>query len=342
MVRGWKVWMAAMTVALLATAAMAAPSGAAGGGNALASCAPAANVEAIIDDSGSMAVTDGNRLRVQAMDLLINTLPAKTQLGAVEFGSSLFESQPAADTLFPPEPVGPNAATMRSALDSLVQSDNGSTDYNGAFAKADADDPAAQARIFLTDGAHNQGNYNNTHLNPSGPQTPTYVIGFSSGLASPSDQARLQKIASDTGGQLYQLEDNSQLQAVMNKIGAALTCQTPPREFNDLLKQGQSKTHTIAVGASTKLLQIALSWASPLDRFKLSHLKLIVKGKVFAAARPQVRKLKVKKTNGKTFATAKVTGLRKGTLRFSVTAAKVASGEPKVNLTTQVGPGSGR
>jgi hypothetical protein len=331
--------MAAMTVALLATAAMAAPSGAAGGGNALASCAPAANVEAIIDDSGSMAVTDGNRLRVQAMDLLINTLPAKTQLGAVEFGSSLFESQPAADTLFPPEPVGPNAATMRSALDSLVQSDNGSTDYNGAFAKADADDPAAQARIFLTDGGHNEGEYKEAHLAHN---VPTYVIGFGSGLTAPEDLARLQKIASDTGGQLYQLEDNSQLQAVMNKIGAALTCQTQPREFNDLLKQGQSKTHTIAVGASTKLLQIALSWASPLDRFKLSHLKLIVKGKVFAAARPQVRKLKVKKTNGKTFATAKVTGLRKGTLRFSVTAAKVASGEPKVNLTTQVGPGSGR
>ena len=28
------------------------------------------NIEAIIDDSGSMAGTDSNRLRVQAMDLL--------------------------------------------------------------------------------------------------------------------------------------------------------------------------------------------------------------------------------------------------------------------------------
>lgn len=337
MLRRWKVWTAAMTVALMASAAAAAPSGAAGAGVS-ASCTPVTNLEAIVDDSGSMAVTDENRLRVQAMDLLINTLPAQTQLGAVEFGSSLFESQPAADTVFPPEPVGPNAGTMRSALDSLVQSDNGSTDYNAAFAKADADNPTAQARIFLTDGGHNEGTYNEAHLAHN---VPTYVIGFGSGLTAPEDQARLQKIASDTGGQLYQLEDNSQLQAVMNKIGAALTCQTPPREFNDLLKLGQSKTHSIAVGASTKLLQIALSWASPLDRFKLSHLKLIVKGKVFAVARPKVRKLKVKKTNGKTFAIAKVTGLRKGTLRFSVTAAKVGSGEPKVNLTTQVGPGSG-
>jgi hypothetical protein len=337
MLRSWKVLLAAMMVALLAAAVMAAPSGAAGDGTALASCAPATNIEAIIDDSGSMAVTDENRLRVQAMDLLINTLPEKTTLGAVEFGSALFEA-PAADTVFPPEPVGPNAGTMRSALASLINADNGATDYNAAFAKADADNPTAQARIFLTDGGHDVGTYNEAHLAHN---VPTYVIGFGAGLALPEDKARLQKIATDTGGQLFQLEDNSQLQAVMNKIGAALTCQTPPREFNDMLKQGQSKIHSITVGASTKVLQIALSWVSPLDRFKLGHLKLIVKGKVVAAARPKVAKLKVTKTSGQTFLVAKVKGLRKGTLRFSVTAAKVGSGEPKVNLTTQVGSGSG-
>jgi hypothetical protein len=324
----------------VALAALATLPGGASAQQALAaaSCSPVSNIEAIIDDSGSMAITDESRLRVQAMDLLINTLPAKTQLGAVEFGSALFET-PAADTVFPPEAVGPNAAAMKSALDKVINADNGATDYNAAFAKADADNSTSQARIFLTDGGHNAGTYNEAHLAHN---VPTYVIGFGSGLTLPEDQARLQKIATDTGGQLYQLDDNSQLQAVMNKIGAALTCQTPPREFNDLLKHGQSKTHTIAVGASTHVLQIALSWASPQDRFKLGHLKLIVKGKVVAAARPKVAKLKVKKTGGETFAVAKVTGLRKGTLRFSVQAAKIGSGEPKVNLTTQVGPGSGR
>jgi von Willebrand factor type A domain len=323
--------------ALLALAVLAAPSGAAGGGTVSASCTAATNIEAIIDDSGSMGGTDLNRLRVQGMDLLINTLPAKTQLGAIEFGSGFLEA-PAADTVFPPEPVGPNAATMKAALDTLINADNGATDYNSAFAKADADNPTAQARIFLTDGGHNAGTYNEAHLAHN---VPTYVIGFGTGLSLPEDQARLQKIATDTGGQLFQLEDNSQLQAVMNKIGAALTCQTPPREFNDLLKQGQSKTHSVAVGASTKSLQLALSWVSPLDLFKLGHLKLIAKGKVLAAGRPKVRKLTVKKTKGQTFLVAKVTGLRKGILRFSVSAAKVGSGEPRVNLTTQVGPGSG-
>ena len=336
MLRSWKLLTAVAMAALLAAAVLAAPSGAAG--VATASCTPATNIEAIIDDSGSMAVTDENRLRVEAMDLLINTLPSQTQLGAVEFGSELFEGQPAADTVFPPQTVGPNAGTMRSALDAVVNADNGATDYNAAFAKADADNPTSQARIFLTDGGHDVGTYNEAHLAHN---VPTYVIGFGTGLGLPEDKARLQKIASDTGGQLYELEDSSQLQAVMNKVGAALTCQTPPREFNDLLKEGQSKTHSIAVGASTKLLQIALSWASPLDVFKLSHLKLIAKGKVVASARPKVQKLKVKRSKGKTFLIAKVSGLRKGTLRFSVTAATIGSGEPKVNLTTQAGPGSG-
>jgi von Willebrand factor type A domain len=337
MLPSWRVLLASMMVALLTAAVFAAPSGAAGGGTAQASCAPATSIEAIIDDSGSMGGTDANRLRVQAMDLLINTLPEKTQLGAVEFGSGFFETA-AANTVFPPEPIGPNAGAMRSALASVINADNGATDYNAAFKKADEDNPTSQARIFLTDGGHNEGTYNEAHL---GHNVPTYVVGFGSGLTLPEDQARLQKIANDTGGQLFQLEDNSQLQAVMNIIGADLTCQTPPREFNDVLKQGQSKTHAITVGASTDVLQIALSWASPLDRFKLGHLKLVVNGKVVAAARPKVAKLKVEKSGGQTFVVAKISGLRKGRLRFSVKAAKVGSGEPRVKLTTQVGRASG-
>jgi hypothetical protein len=336
--RSWRIVSALTMAALLVAAVAAAPSGAASGGLASATCTPATDIEAIIDDSFSMGGTDPNRLRVQALNLMINTLPAQTRLGAVEFGSELFE-QPSANTLFPPEPVGPNADAMREALEKQIQADSGATDYNGAFAKADADNPGSQARIFLTDGGHNEGTYNEAHLTH---RVPTYVIGFGSGLSSEEDQARLRKIADDTGGRFFSLDDPSQLQAVMNSVGAAITCQTPPRQFSDLLKQGQSKTHSIVVGGSTKTLQIALSWASPEDKFKLTGLRLIVKNKVVAAGRPKIAKLKVKRTTSSTFAVAKVSGLRKGKLRFSVTAAKIGSGEPKVELTTQVGRGSRR
>jgi von Willebrand factor type A domain-containing protein len=337
--RSWRVLMTVTMAALLALAVIAVPSGAAAGGaGASAGCTPKTNIEAIIDDSGSMAITDENRLRIQAIDLLINALPPQTQLGAVEFGSELFE-KPAADNVFPPEPVGANGAAMKSALDAAIQADNGATDYNAAFATADAADPTSQARIFLTDGGHNEGDYKEAHLTHN---VPTYVIGFGSGLAAPEDQARLQKIATDTGAAFFPLPDSTALQATMTKIEAALTCQTPPREFNDLLKEGQVKFHSIPVGASTKALQIVLSWPSALDKFKLGGLKLIAKHKVIATARPKVRKLQVKKESGQTFLVAKVSGLKKGTLRFSVKAAKIGSGEPKVKLTTQVGRGTGR
>lgn len=328
---------ALLVLALLA----AAPSGATTP-SATASCAPVGNVEAIVDDSGSMEITDPNRLRVQAMNLLIDTLPPATTLGAVEFGSGVegipgvFEEIPPADTLFPPEPVGANATAMQAALKAQIKADNGATDYNGAFAKADADNPGSEARIFLTDGGHDVGTYNEAHL---AHPVPTYVIGFGSGVSAPEDEARLKKIASDTGGRLFQLEDSSQLQAVVNSIGAALTCQTPPRQFTDKLGQGQSKEHTISVGASTKSLQLTLTWASPMDHFKLSGLRLISKGKVIAEARPKKpAKLKVTtKASSSTFTVITVSHLHKGTLRFAVKATKVGSGEPKATLTTQVG-----
>lgn len=303
-------------------------------------CKPAANIEAIVDDSISMEFTDADRLRVQAMNLLIDTLKPSTQLGAVEFGSGGFESNPPpADTLFPPQPVGPNAKAMRTALDQKIHADNGATDYNGAFAQADVDNPTADARIFLTDGGHDVGAYNEAHLTHN---VPTYVIGFG-GIAAGEDQARLQKIADDTGGRYFPLDDSAQLQSVMNSAGAALTCQTPPRQFNDLLKAGESKAHSVAIGGATKTLQITLTWASPLDKFKLLGLKLVNKGHVIAvAARPNRKpaKLKVSRAASSTFTVVKVSGLHKGQLRFSVKAARIASGEPKVSLITQVGQSS--
>jgi hypothetical protein len=293
-----------------------------------AACVRATNIEAIIDDSGSMAVTDPDTLRVKGLKLLINTLSPSTVLGAVEFGGFL---TPAADTVFAPEPVGPNAAAMGAALDSKIKHDNGTTDYNAAFAQSDQDNPNAQARIFLTDGGHNAGTYNNGHLVH---KVPTYVISFSAAIFS-ADRARLNGIATSTGGTYYPQTDSSHLQSVMNSIGAAITCQTPPQSFNDQLKQGASKTHSVAIGARTKSIQVALTWSSPLDRFAISHLRLVSHGKTIAAA-ARVRKLKIKSTKTATFTLLTVTGLSKGTLRFNVKAAKIGSGHPKVTLTTQV------
>ena len=334
----------ALLAGLLAGAVFVGTAGAAGGRARRSRpgrprCTAATNIEAIIDDSGSMEITDPNKLRVQAMDLLIKTLPTSTTLGGVSFGSGfegipgIFEGTPAATTLFPPEPIGPNAAAMEASLKASINADDGATDYNGAFAKADADDPTSQARIFLTDGGHDVGTYNEAHLAHN---VPTYVIGFGAGVGATEDKARLEKIAKDTGGQVYVLEDDSELQAVVNKIGAALTCQTPPRQFTDELSPGQSKTHSITVGAKTHTLRVTLTWANPGDSFKLTGLRIKSHGKIVAVSRPKpASKIKVSvKAKSSTFTVLNVSHLRPGTLLFSVKAAK-ASGTVKV--TTQVG-----
>ncbi|HVY78738.1 MAG TPA: hypothetical protein VG898_09560 [Solirubrobacterales bacterium] len=309
---------------------------AAGAATASASCTKATNIEAIVDDSISMEFTDSSRLRVQAMNLLIDTLGPATQLGAVEFGSAGFENNPpAADTVFPPQPVGPGAAAMRTALDEKIHADNGATDYNGAFAQADADNPSADARIFLTDGGHDVDTYNEAHLVHN---VRTYVIGFG-GIAAGEDQDRLKKIAADGGGRYFPIEDAAQLQAVMNTIEAALTCQTPPRQFIDQLKLGQSKAHSVAIGARSKAIQITLTWTSPLDKFKVAGLKLSNKGHLLAVAARRGKKpgkLEVSRKVSSTFTVLQVSHLHKGRLSFKVRAAKIGSGEPKVSLTTQV------
>jgi hypothetical protein len=242
--------------------------------------------------------------------------------------------------VFPAEAIGPNAAAMKSALDTQIQGDDGGTDYNAAFETGRAANPGAAARIFLTDGGHNSGEYNNTHLNPPPQgQTPTYVIGFSAGLSGPDDQARLTKIASDTGGRYFPLPDASALQSVMNEIETTLSCQTPPKTFNDSLAQGKSKAHTVKVSSKSKSAQLALSWTSPLDKFTISGIKIVRKGHVVAKSarkHKKPKKLKVKVKTGSTFAVIKVSRLVKGTLKFKVKAATIGSGAPKVTLTTQV------
>ncbi len=325
----------AAAAALVASFAIA-PGVSAHGARSAASCTPVRNIEAIIDDSGSMAVTDPSTLRVKGLKLLINTLSSSTTLGAVEFGGNFFTSStPAADTVFPPEAVGANAAAMATSLEAKIKADNGGTDYNAAFAQSDADNPGAQARIFLTDGGHDVGTYNNGHLTH---KVPTYVIGFSTGVADAEAQQRLKTIASDTGGQFYPQTDSSQLQSVMNSIGAALTCQTPPQSFTDKLKRGASKIHSVSIGGSTKSIQIALTWANPLDKFTISNLRIVRNGRTIAQG-ARVKRLSVKTTTSPTFTVLKVSGLTRGKLSFKVRAATIGSGQPQVTLTTQVSHG---
>jgi hypothetical protein len=307
---------------------------------AASSCKAAGNIEAIIDDSGSMAGTDSDVNRAEAIKLLISKSGnAGKKLGAVQFGSDQSYLRPpvgAAVTLFGPLTIGPNVAAMNTALSANLLADNGATDYNAAFALAKTDNPVADARIFITDGGHNEGDYTNGHQ--GGP--PTYVIGLGIGPASATDAdaTRLQTIASETGGVYYPSVNTGNIAATVNKVDAALNCQQVAKTFTDVFtKVGQTKSRAVSIGSSTKSTDITLTWASPLDTFSITGISLKTsRGSTITISK---KKLRIKRTTGKTFLNANIKGLKRGKLHFKLKVKKLGSSTfTGVNLTTQAVP----
>jgi hypothetical protein len=318
--------MKTIAVALLAGLASLAFAAQASAG----SCVPKNNIEAIVDDSGSMSWNDPTDLRIAAMQLLIDTQGnEKRTLGAVEFGTD-------AAGMFGPGEIAPNAAAFKAALGTALIEDGGGTDYNDAFFAAGAHNPNATARIFLTDGQHTDSTpYGNGHF--GGP--PVYVIGLGVGLPGSPFDALLERIATETGGLYRRADEASELQAAMFDVNSAIACQTPPKQFSDAFtKAGQTKAHTVAIPSRINSATFALTWGNSADRFTIGSFRIIRKGKLVArgSARRKVRKLKVSRRQGATFTTVRVTGLVPGKLRFSVKPTQLAAPGTEVSLTTQV------
>jgi cyclophilin family peptidyl-prolyl cis-trans isomerase len=311
----------AATVALGVAAALSTAGGA-GAQATQSACRVSNNIEAIIDDSGSMSFSDAGLLRVRGMKLFLANNEPKT-LGALEFGSQ-------AVRLFQPAKIGTFQTQMGAILDQRIMADNASTDYNAAFALAKTENPTATSRIFLTDGGHTAGTYLNGHR--GGP--PTYVVAFGS-VTTGVDGNRLRQIASDTGGKAYLSTDSSTLQPVFEEITAALNCQAVPKSYADTFtKVGQSKVHALTIPSGTRSVRFTLSWLNPNDAFDIGSLRITRKGKLVAKS-SKAKKLKVTKRRGQSFVTVKVRGLKKGKLKFRVKAKKLAFPGAQVKLTTQ-------
>lgn len=328
---------------LMRSASLAAATAALGVGTALSlaggvgaqgtvvGCKPATNIEAIIDDSGSMAVTDRNELRRTGLELFIAAgSNEKKTLGAVEFGSG-------AATVFAPQVIGTGRAAMVAALRTSIGADNGGTDYDEGFMRATADNRTADARIFLTDGANN-GTFNNSHR--GGPRT--YVLGLGIGAAGANEDAtRLQQIANETGGFYVPSVDAGTLQPAFNAITAAVSCLQAPRVFTSKLftKPGQAGGGAAKVVGSTRNVDLVLNWAQPTNAFEFSAVQAVGRrNKVLADLKGRGRRnrLRIKSSSGETFRSITVTkpkGTRK--LRFRLKAVRLTVPEKTVTQLTQ-------
>lgn len=307
-------------------------------------CAPATNIAAIVDDSGSMRSNDPENLRRRALELLI-TKPGGggRTLGAVEFGTY-------ANTLFSPALISDAQAVMLGALD-LLQHDEGQTDYDEGFTLSRLEQPGAQARIFLTDGNHNDGVYSDTHQ--GGPRT--YVIGLDIEGAGNEAADRLQRIADETGGAYFPLKldggdsaitQSLRLQPAFNAIDALLDCRAAPDQVvRELNAPGQYGKSTSGRFLGQPSLDIVLSWATPGTDIDLAQaVARSPTGKVVAdlvgptKKHRKRRKLAASTIEGQTFDTITVDRPRNGTTLTFVIKATAITGPTAVNV--QVRPGS--
>jgi hypothetical protein len=299
-------------------------------------CVAAKNVEAIIDDSGSMEGTDPDVLRRLALEILL-TKPRNQgeTLGAVEFGSS-------ADQLFPPLEVqtGQEQAELLKLLEQELQADNGGTNYNAAFAVLADENPGAAARIFLTDGGHNEGEYALGHLN--GP--PTFVIGLGIGRRG-GDAGRLQRIATETGGRYFPSVDQDDLQRVLNGIDSVLNCdidiETLSAIVTDDPEEDEGEDDEVEweeeLDEDANSADVVVSWDDEGDdidvdemavedddgdvvqRIRAKSLRRLLK----SGKRGGRRGLRVQGFAGDTYQSFRLTGLRQGTLSVRVKAKRV-------------------
>lgn len=352
-------WLAAGLAGGAAILAVASPLGASARTKAAANpCVVANNVVFILDDSGSMSVTDPSHdfltnkditpLRVQAMQLEIkrDSNNAKN-FSAVEFGDD-------ADVLFPPENVNANRNAMLGSLAKLT-ADNGTTNYNAAFALANSTFPNAQARVFFTDGGHNGGlngdAYDNSHL--GGGKPPTYVVGFGTSAASPDDAARLQQIASDTGGQYFAQTSAAKLVSVMNQIDNIFNCTsaTVVTINQTFTKVNQKKAAAYSVPRGKKASDVVTTFNSG-AQFSISNIVETYRGKVIGRYNPtitsakkktKVKKLKITKQTGGTFINLHIRGLKPGAkVKFTLKALQLGISTDPTNpagaVTTQITP----
>ena len=223
----------------------------------------------------------------------------------------------------------------------LVAADNGSTDYQEAFAAATSHNGTAAARIFLTDGAPDT--YPTSHATP---KVKTFVVGIGSFAATASGNLVLTQIAAETGGPLpFLISDSSKVQPIAAAISAAINCKTQPLTFTKTFtRQGEQFTYAFKPEGSTA--DILVSWNSATTRLDPNQYTVAAGGDkggkkgsaslatLLKKGKAKVKRVRATEKNGLTFATVSLRGLKKGKkIKFKVKAAQLSS--PTIG-TTQI------
>ena len=307
-------------------------------------CAAAANVEIVIDDSGSMIGNDPDALRSQAVELLVGKPRNEGKVvGALEFGGE-------SAVLFPPQPIEPpgadsNQDELRDILDDEVVGDNGSTDFNSPFEVVQKENPEARAILLLTDGGHRGPPYEAGHR--GGP--PVYVVGLR--VKKASDEGKLlARIASDTKGAFFANVRAENVQSAINSVDSRLNCDTDVDVFVDTFADDGdlSDPNDAELDETTNSVDVTVTWDDEDDEIEPGPVELLDEdGDVLQrlSARTLARvinssgarragDLTLRGTRGDAFFTIRMSGVEAQGVRSRVRARSVAGGRARVR--TQV------
>jgi hypothetical protein len=300
------------------------------------------DVEAIVDVSGSMAGTDPTNLRRDALNLLADLSGTADGLGAVGFDSGF---KPIADLKQMATQAAVNA--FKAAVKAKV-GNFGSTDYNVGMDQAWAalnapgvDLNKPKLVVFLTDGAHNAGAYNNGHLRFAAPGVfngvtqrswPVCVVQ----LGKPAtfnavDVARLRRIASETGGRYFATQTSAKLTDIYFQCrGQGTGQQSLLSKRAVFTKAGQQRVFRRAL---RKGLKQATFFVSSGGTFRFTFGLRDPRGRLHTSAVPGKN---IVFRRGGTFAFFRVTKPAKGTWTIVIRATKILSTTGQGQVTISV------
>lgn len=279
------------------------------------------DLAAIVDVSGSMSSNDPENRRLDAAHLLIELSSPGDRLLAEGFDN---ERQP----IFRRVAVNNrNRASLRRAARRGIKN-LGGTNYNVAFENAFRELTAhplgpkrAKGAIFLTDGGHNSGAYDNGHLrfalNGTGNAWPVCVVQLGRSF-NREDVIRLRRIARDTGGTYLRAPNNVQLESLYFQCrGQSAGARTLVRRAN-VFRIGQSRQFPSIVRRGQARATFFTSWTD--GRYRI---RLFQPGRRAPYVRTTGKRVRLVK--GRTFQYFQVINPRPGRWRMVVT--RLGTGE---------------
>lgn len=214
-----------------------------------------ADVPLVIDRSGSMSgskIADARNAAKQFVDFMSNG----DQVGVVSFSGDARVDFPL--TLITSNNVKEQA---KSAINSLYA--GGVTSIgDGLQAGQDelnsrGDATHAWTVLLLSDGLENTPAYVSDVLPGIPEKTDVYTIA----LGSDADQALMQDIATETGGEYYFSPSPDELQEIYNSIRGTIAGEQTITLKSGTVNEGETKTETVIVDFLVSLVRFLVSWS---------------------------------------------------------------------------------